>query len=179
VLVLDSRPGRGHEESAAVLGAIIGAARESVWITNSYFAPKSSLTRLLGDAAVRGVDVRLLLPARSDVPIVRHAGHGFFAGLLRAGVAIFEYDASILHAKSVVVDDYVSVVGSTNMDYRSFHWNAECNVVVLSDGVAASMRATFENDLVGSCRVTKDAWRARPLRHKTGDRLARLLAPLL
>lgn len=179
VLVLDSRPGRGHEESAAVLGAILGAARESVWITNSYFAPKSSLTRLLGDAAARGVDVRLLLPARSDVPIVRHAGHGFFAGLLRAGVAIFEYDASILHAKSVLVDDYVSVVGSTNMDYRSFHWNAECNVVVLSDRVAASMRAAFENDLVGSYRITKAAWRARPLRHKTGDRLARLLTPLL
>ena len=179
VLVLDSRPGRGHEESAAVLGAIIGAARESVWITNSYFAPKASLTQLLGDAAARGVDVRLLLPGKSDVPIVRHAGHGFFAELLAAGIAIFEYDASILHAKSVVVDGYVSVVGSTNMDYRSFHWNAECNLVVLSEAVAARMRAAFEADVVGSYPVTADAWGARALRHKVGDRLARLLTPLL
>lgn len=178
-LVLDSRPGRGHEESAAVLGAIIGAARESVWITNSYFAPKSSLTRLLGDAAARGVDVRLLLPGRSDVPIVRHAGHGFFAELLRAGVAIFEYEASILHAKSLVVDGYVSVVGSTNMDYRSFHWNAECNLVVLSEAVAARMRAAFESDLVASSAVTEAVWRVRPVRHRIGDRLARLLTPLL
>jgi cardiolipin synthase len=179
VLVLDSRPGRGHEESAAALGAIIGAARESVWITNSYFAPKSSLTRLLGDAAARGVDVRLLLPGKSDVPIVRHAGHGFFAGLLRRGVAIFEYDASILHAKSVVADGYVSVVGSTNMDYRSFHWNAECNLVVLSDAVAAKMQAAFAADLLVSSPVTEAAWRRRSMRHKLGDRLARALTPLL
>jgi cardiolipin synthase len=179
VLVLDSRPGRGHEESAAVLGAIIGAARESVWITNSYFAPKSSLTQLLGDAAARGVDVRLLLPGKSDVPIVRHAGHGFFAELLHAGVAIFEYEASILHAKSVVVDGYVSVVGSTNMDYRSFHWNAECNLVVLSDAVAARMQEAFEQDLVGAYPVSAAAWLARPLRHRIGDRLARWLTPLL
>lgn len=179
VLVLDSRPGRGHEESAAVLGAIIGAARASVWITNSYFAPKSSLTQLLGDAAARGVDVRLLLPGKSDVPIVRHAGHGFFAELLRAGVAIFEYDASILHAKSVVVDGHVSVVGSTNMDYRSFHWNAECNLVVLSDAVAARMQEAFAQDLAGASPVTAAAWRTRPLRHRIGDRLARWLTPLL
>ena len=179
VLVLDSRPGRGHEESAAVLGAIIGAAHTSVWITNSYFAPKSSLTRLLGDAAARGVDVRLLLPGRSDVPLVRHAGHGFFADLLAAGVAIFEYGASILHAKSVVVDGYVSVVGSTNMDYRSFHWNAECNLVVLSDAVAARMQEAFTTDLAVSTRIDAEAWRARPLRHRAGDRLARWLTPLL
>lgn len=178
-LVLDSRPGRGHEESAAVLGAIIGAARESLWITNSYFAPKAALTKLLGDAAARGVDVRLLLPARSDVPIVRHAGHGFFAGLLARGVAIYEYEASILHAKSLVADRYVSVIGSTNMDYRSFHWNAECNLVVLSDDVAARMRDAFEADLARSRRITAEEWRARPLRHKVGDGLARCLTPLL
>jgi len=179
VLVLDSRPGRGHEESAAVLAAIIAAARRYVWITNSYFAPKSALIQLLGDAAARGVDVRLLLPGTSDVPIVRHAGHGFYAGLLRRGVAIFEYQASILHAKSVVVDDYVSVVGSTNMDYRSFHWNAECNLVVLSHEVAARMRDSFTSDLERSRAIAAASWRARPLLHRFGDALARCLTPLL
>lgn len=123
--------------------------------------------------------MRLLLPGRSDVPLVRHAGHGFFADLLAAGVAIFEYGASILHAKSVVVDGYVSVVGSTNMDYRSFHWNAECNLVVLSEAVAARMEGAFTSDLATSSKIDADEWRARPLRHRVGDRLARALTPLL
>lgn len=178
-LVLDSRPGRGHEESAAALGAIIGAARDYVWITNSYFAPKAALSRLLGDAAARGVDVRLLLPGRSDVPIVRHAGHGFFSGLLDRGVRIWEYEASILHAKSLVVDDHVSVIGSTNMDYRSFHWNAECNLLVLSREVALRMRRAFDEDLERSREILAPDWRARPLPHRCGDGLARLLTPLL
>jgi cardiolipin synthase len=179
VLVLDSRPGRGHEESASVLAALIGAARRYVWITNSYFAPKAGLATLLGEAADRGVDVRLLLPGKSDVPLVRHAGHGFFAGLLRRGIAIDEYGASILHAKSLVVDDYVSVIGSTNMDYRSFHWNAECNLVILSDAVAAQMCASFAADLRRSRRVDAEEWRARPFAHRLGDQLARCLTPLL
>src|SRR5690606_340705 len=81
-LVLDSRPGRGFAETASVLAAIVGASRERLWVTNSYFAPRRSAIDVLGRAAQRGVDVRLLLPGISDVPIVRHAGHGFFAGLL-------------------------------------------------------------------------------------------------
>ncbi|MEW6270120.1 MAG: phospholipase D-like domain-containing protein [Thermodesulfobacteriota bacterium] len=178
-LVLDSRPGRGHAESAAVLAAIIGSARRYVWITNSYFAPKAALMDLLGDAAGRGVDVRLLLPGRSDVPIVRHAGHGFFAGLLRRGVRVFEYDASILHAKSLVADDYVSVVGSTNMDYRSFHWNAECNLVLLDHATAARLRAAFHADLERSREIVLPGWRRRRLLHRVGDGLARCLTPLL
>jgi cardiolipin synthase len=178
-LVLDSRPGRGHEESAAVLAAILGAARRYVWITNSYFAPKAGLTRLLGDAAGRGVDVRLLLPGTSDVPLVRHAGHGFFAALLARGVRIFEYDGSILHAKSLVADDYVSVVGSTNMDYRSFHWNAECNLVVLDEATAARLHASFVDDLELSRQILGPEWRRRPLLHRCGDGLARCLTPVL
>ena len=90
-LVLDSRPGRGDAETAAVLAAIVGASRRRLWITNSYFAPRRNAIKLLGGAAQRGVDVRLLLPGISDVPIVRHSGHGYFTELLGSGVRIFEY----------------------------------------------------------------------------------------
>lgn len=179
VLVLDSRPGRGHRESASVLAAIIGAARRYVWITNSYFAPKMGMVRLLGDAASRGVEVRLLLPGKSDVPIVRHAGHGFFAGCLRRGIAIDEYQASILHAKSLVADDYVSVIGSTNMDYRSFHWNAECNLLALDEATAGRLRTAFEDDLRLSRPIRLEEWRSRPVLHRVGDALARCLTPVL
>ena len=82
VMVLDSRPGRGARETAAAFSAIVGAARRRLWITAAYFAPRPRVVRILGAAARRGVDVRLLVPGRSDVRLVRHAGHGFFSGLL-------------------------------------------------------------------------------------------------
>lgn len=99
VLVLDSRPNRGYAEAASILTAIVTAARERVWITNAYFAPRRAAVRILGEAARRGVDVRLLLPGVTDVPLVRHAGHGSYRALLDRGVRIFEYQpAGILWA---------------------------------------------------------------------------------
>lgn len=178
-LVLDSRPGRGFAETASVLAAIVGASRERLWVTNSYFAPRRSAIDVLGRAAQRGVDVRLLLPGISDVPIVRHAGHGFFAGLLASGVRIFEYQPAILHAKTVVADDYATVVGSSNLDFRSFHFNAECNVVVFDEATTRSMASAFEADLSKSIEIRADHWKQRPLLHRIGDSLAKCLSPLL
>jgi len=179
VLVLDARPLRGNREAAAALVAIAAAARERLWITNAYFAPGHTAVRVLAAAAGRGVDVRLLLPGRSDVPIVRHAGHGYFADLLGRGVRIFEYAAAVLHAKSLVADGYLAVVGSTNLDFRSFLFNAECNLVVLDAPFAARLEADFAADLASSAEITLPAWSRRPVPHRAGDRLARLLSPLL
>jgi cardiolipin synthase len=177
-LVLDSRPGRGHGETASVLAALVGASRKRLWITNSYFAPNRTAIRLLEDAAQRGVDVRLLLQGRSDMPFVRHAGHGNFPGLLASGVRIFEYQSAILHAKTLVADDYVSVVGSSNLDFRSFYFNAECNVLILDEATGRTMAKTFEDDLGQSLEMRLDAWNQRPLAHRFGDALARCLSPL-
>jgi len=179
VLVLDSRPWRGHRESAAVLAAIIGAARQSVFITNAYFAPRWIAIRILADAARRGVDVRLPLPALSDVPLVRHAGHGYFDALLTEGVRIFEYGAAVLHAKSLVADRWVSVVGSTNLDFRSFRFNAECNLVILEEATGRAMTASFEEDLTRSVQIRRETWAKRSRLHRWGDALARRLSPLL
>ncbi len=179
ILVLDSSPGRGHEETAAVLSAMSGAAKRTFWLTNAYFAPREGALPLLARAASRGVDVRLLLPGRSDVPIVRHAGHGVFRLLLESGVKIFEYEASILHAKTVVVDGYASMIGSTNMDFRSFHFNAECNIIALDAEVATTLEAQFEVDLSNAREITRDDWKKRTLLHKVGDACARILSPAL
>ena len=179
VLVLDSRPGRGHEETASVLAAIVGAARERVWITNAYFAPKTRAVRVLAEAVRRGVDVRLLLPGRTDVPLVRHAGHGYFRALLRLGVRVFEYGAAILHAKSLVADDFVSVVGSTNLDFRSFHFNAEANLVILDAPTGRTFADAFRDDLTRSVEISVEHWTRRSTLHRVGDNLARRLGPLL
>lgn len=179
IVVLDSRPGRGYAETASVLAAIVGASRQRLWVTNSYFAPRRNAIEVLGRAAQRGVDVRLLLPGISDVPLVRHAGHGSFAELLASGVRIFEYQPAILHAKTLVADDFVTVVGSSNLDFRSFHFNAECNVLLLDAETARTMTSTFEADLAGSVEIQPGQWRKRPMAHRLGDAIARCLSPLL
>lgn len=177
--LLDSRPGRGHIESAAVLGAIVGGARQRLWITNSYFAPRRAVVGLLGGAVRRGVDVRLLLPGPTDVPLVRHAGHGLYGRLLRRGVRLWEYQPSVLHAKTLVADDFVAVVGSSNLDYRSFRFNAECNLVMLGDQPARALVDAFEDDLARSSEIDYGSWQRRSPWHRLGDRLARSLAPIL
>ncbi|HEX3128289.1 MAG TPA: phospholipase D-like domain-containing protein [Thermoanaerobaculia bacterium] len=179
ILVLDSRPSRGSAESASAMAAIVGAARERVWLTNAYFAPGWAAVRILGDAAQRGVDVRLLLPGKTDVPIVRRAAHGYYDRLLARGVRIFEYQTSILHAKSLTADGYVTLVGSTNLDFRSFLFNAECDLLMLDETVARRAEEAFEDDRLGAVEIHRTLWRRRTFLEKTGDRFARMLAPVL
>jgi cardiolipin synthase len=179
VLVLDSRPGRGHGETASVLAAIVAAARKRLWITNAYFAPRRRAVEILGEAVRRGVDVRILLPGLSDVPLVRHAGHGHYAALLESGVRIFEYQTAVLHAKSATADDFLSVAGSTNLDFRSFHFNAECNLVMLDPETARTFSEAFEADLSRSVEITPALWTRRSFLHRAGDAFARCLGPFL
>ena len=179
VLVLDSRPGRGHRETAAVLAAIVAAARESFWLTNAYFAPGRTLVAILGFAASRGLDVRLLLPGQTDAPVVRHAGHGWYSRLLDRGVRIFEYQRALLHAKTVVADRHVSVIGSSNLDFRSFRFNAEINAVIFDDGIGGELAEAFEQDMADSREIEREAWRARSGRDRLIDRLAGILTPFL
>ena len=123
--------------------------------------------------------MRLLLPGTSDVPLVRHAGHGVFRYLLERGVRIFEYDASILHAKTVVVDGFASMIGSTNMDFRSFHFNAECNIVTLDAGRRRALERQFAVDLERPARSRQPTGTGAPILHKLGDACARALSPAL
>jgi cardiolipin synthase len=179
VLVLDSRPKRGQAESAAVMAAVAAAARRSLWITNAYFAPGRRAVEVLGEAAERGVDVRLLLPGKTDVPIARRAGHGYYGALLERGVRIFEYQPAILHAKTLVADGRVSLVGSTNLDFRSFLFNAECDLLMMDAPTGALMEQAFLKDLEQSTEIFLPDWRRRSWVTKAGDRVARWLSPLL
>jgi len=146
ILVLDARHRRCYRETAAAMAAVFGAARRTVWVSNAYFAPGPQAIRLFAQTARRGVDVRLLLQGKSDSPLVRHAGHGNFSELLRSGVRIFEYQRSVLHAKCMVADEFASVVGSTNLDFRSFVFNAECNLLVLDGDLGRRMADQFRRD---------------------------------
>lgn len=173
-VVLDPRPQRGQREMLTVLVALVAAARERLWITTPYFAPPTRALRLLTSAARRGVDVRVLLPGpRTDVPLARHAAHGAYAMLLAQGVRVYEYQRATLHAKTLVVDGHASLIGSSNLDFRSFWLNAECNVLLFDDVCGRALEAIYRADLDGSLEITAAMWRERRLSHRLLDRVAR------
>lgn len=172
VMVLDSRPGRGQPETIAVLSALWGAARTRLWVTTPYFAPPIGALDVLSSAVKRGVDVRLLLPAKTDVALIRHAAHGTYNKLLKAGVRIFEYEAAVLHAKTMVVDGQIGVVGSANLDFRSLWLNAECNLLLFDNETAAALEQAFEKDLETSKEITLAQWKKRGLKHRLFDAMA-------
>lgn len=175
IIVLDPRPGRAQRETLAIMAALVGGARERLYITTPYFAPPTRALRLIARAARQGVDVRLLLPARSDVAIMRHAAHGAYSYLLKRGVRIFEYTAAVLHAKTLVVDGHAGMVGSSNLDFRSFWLNAECNVLLFDNDCGAALEQAFFEDLRESTEITEQPWSKRTLRHAMLDGLARSL----
>jgi cardiolipin synthase len=179
VLVVDTRAGRGQREKQSLLAALVSAARRRVFVTNAYFAPGRFTVDLLGAAARRRADVRLLVPGRTDVPLLRHAGHGYYADLLRRGVRVFEYEAATLHAKTVVVDDYLSLVGSSNLDARSFHYNAECNALVLDEDTGRTLADAFLRDLEAAREIRLEEWKRRGFLHRLADTGARRLTPFL
>ena len=172
VMVLDSRPGRGQPETIAVLSALWGAARTRLWVTTPYFAPPIGALDVLSDAVKRGVDVRLLLPGKTDMALIRHAAHGTYRKLLEAGVRIFEYQPAVLHAKTMVVDGQVGVVGSANLDFRSLWLNAECNLLLFDRQTAGALEQAFEKDLEQSAEVQLAEWKKRTIKHRLLDALA-------
>jgi cardiolipin synthase len=147
-------------------------AERRIFIANSYFVPDGRVLRALSRAARRGVDVRIIVPGQSDVDIVRHASRAVWGRLLRAGVRIFEWDESVLHAKTAVVDGLWSTIGTFNFDYMSLRMNLEVNVSVLDTRFAAGLEASFLRDFDQCREVSLVDFRFRPL----GQRLLEYLA---
>jgi cardiolipin synthase len=179
IMVQDAIRGRGHHEMVAVLAALLGAVRERVWMTTAYFVPGRRGAEVIASVARRGIDVRLLVPGHTDVSLARHAGHAHFRPLLDAGVRVYEYQPAILHAKTLVADGRVSIVGSANMDLRSYRFNAECNLVLFDESVGSALEDQFRADIEASREILPAEWNRRPLRHRILDGGANLLGPLL
>jgi cardiolipin synthase len=172
VRVIASKPGGDYEVYKAYVLAM-QQAKTSIHITNSYFVPDKQLIEALTDAAKRGIDVKLVFPAVSDASLVMHAGRSFYTELLASGVRIFELQASVLHAKTAVIDGYWSTVGSTNLDMRSFLHNSEVNLIALDQGFGSVMENAFNEDLKNSIEVTPGKWAERPLSDQLREWFAR------
>jgi cardiolipin synthase len=174
VRAVASSPDEDYNQMYVTLLSAINSAETYVYITNAYFIPDSKLLAALEQAATRGVDVRLLLPSKSDSNLVFYASHSFYDQLLAAGVKIYERKDALLHAKTALVDGVWSTVGSTNLDWLSRDLNQEVNAVVLGQEFGAQMKAMFEKDMASSAFITLENWRKRPI----GVRLKELGARL-
>jgi cardiolipin synthase A/B len=139
----------------------ISRTRSRIWITNAYFVPIASILRYLKKAARRGVDVRILLPGTSDVFFIPWASAVFYLSLQRAGVRIYEYRDGMLHAKIMMLDDWITV-GSSNIDYMSFFRNLEAEVVVTLPATKKTIQDQFLNDLKHAEELTIDNYPQRP-----------------
>ena len=178
-LVASGPDGRSGEAVHRVYFAAIASAHRRVWVTTPYFVPDPAVRMALQTAALRGVDVRLLLPARSNHRVTFHAGRSYYDELLEAGVRIFEYVPGMIHAKTMIVDDDFATVGSANFDVRSFRLNFEL-VAVLWDGESVGALAELvERELAHGRALTLSAWRRRPWRMHVVEGAGRLFAPLL
>ena len=174
VRAIGSSPEEPFSLIYATLLSAIGSAETSVSITNAYFVPDPQLLAALSTAAQRGVSVKLILPAQTDSWLVFHAGRGYYAQLLRAGVKIYQRRGVILHSKTALVDGVWATVGSTNLDWRSFLHNHELNAVVLGAEFGSQVQAMFDKDLASSDEITLEQWEKRALDARVKELFARI-----
>ncbi|MBA4371398.1 MAG: hypothetical protein C0402_00905 [Thermodesulfovibrio sp.] len=163
VLPIFTHSSRSRRWMRKLLYYSINNASESICLTTAYFTPSRRMIEVLGNAVGRGVDVRLLLPGKSDISSAHYAGRAFFSRLLKAGVRIFNYQGEILHAKTAVFDRTWSVVGSANLDFQSLRRNDEGNIGISGSEFGNLMTAIFEEDLKKSEEIILGSWQARPV----------------
>jgi cardiolipin synthase len=163
VSVVGSTPGETNRIPFIVYVSAISFAAHSIHMTNSYFIPDDQIVKALTDAAERGVDVKIILPGISDSWVALHAQRYHYSVLLKSGVKIYEHTTSLLHAKTAVIDQVWSTVGSTNMDFLSLLNNDEVNAVILNREFAVEMEKMFAGDLENSSQIHWREWKKRPL----------------
>lgn len=157
---------KGRKRMRKLLYYCINSSKRSIYFTTAYFVPSRMMLKSLEDAVKCGVNVKLLVPGKSDVLAAYYAGRAFFTRLLKAGVEIYYYQGEILHAKTAVFDCCFSIVGSANLDFQSLRRNDEGNVGILDEGFGRLMEQVFFEDLKHSERIDIEKWVKRPFWEK-------------
>ena len=154
IMVVSGGPHHSRSLIRSSFRMAIGGASKSVKIITPYFVPGPLIVRSMLKAAKRGVLVQLLLPAISDVPIVKVAGRAYLSALLKGGIEIYEREGTMLHAKAMLIDDCWATIGSANLDQRSFHRNYEVNIIIDSPDFGEQLNGMFAEEMEKCRRVT-------------------------
>ncbi|MFD1715296.1 cardiolipin synthase [Amnibacterium flavum] len=177
--IVPSGPGFDGENNLRLFDALLYYAQERIIITSPYFVPDDSMLMAITTAVQRGIEVQLFVSEIGDQALVYHAQRSYYEELLKAGVVIWMYEAPyILHAKHFTIDDDVAVMGSSNMDIRSFLLNMEVSLMVRGRSFVRDMRAVEQGYRERSRQLTLEEWEKQPLRSEVLDNLARLTSAL-
>lgn len=179
VQIVQSGPNMNEEAIHDSVYALLTAARHRIWITTPYFIPSTAIAMALKDAAANGVDVRLVVPYTPDTWLVHLATLSYVETMLQIGVRVWRYRKGFIHAKTMIVDDMVGVVGSANMDLRSYFSNFEINAHLYDPQTIKRLEQDYLEDLEGSEELDLKTFMQRPRSQKTKEALARILSPLL
>ena len=169
-------------DQPAVLFSILHAinlAKKEILITTPYFIPGDTILDALKIAALSGIDVKLLVPAVGDSRLVNAASRSYYGELLLAGVEVYLYKKGFVHAKTMVTDGSLSIIGTANMDMRSFELNFEVNVIVYDEKVSHKLRSIFFEDLNDAGKIDAKKWNMRPAYKQLPEKLARLFSPVM
>jgi cardiolipin synthase A/B len=177
--LIPSGPGYGRENGQEFIVALLYAARRRVVLTTPYFVPDEPVLQAISSATRRDVEVHLVVSAHANQPFTQLAQQSFYDTLFECGVAIHLYEPHFLHAKHLTVDDDIALLGSTNIDIRSFALNAEINLVVYDAGVVSRIKEIQQRYFAHSRRLSAEAWKCRPLTRKLLQNSARLADSLL
>lgn len=161
----------GRRKMRKLLYYSINHAYKSIFLTTAYFTPSKRMLHVLSEAVKRGVDVKLLLPGKSDISAAHYAGRAFFTRLLKEGIEIYNYHGEILHAKTAVFDGIWSVIGSANLDFQSLRRNDEGNVGIIDRAFGLQMENLFFEDISRSEKITLENWSQRPCLEKLKERI--------
>ena len=179
VQTVTSSPDTDWESIMQGIFSVLTRSKRYVYIQTPYFLPNESLLTALQTAALSGVDVRLMLPEKSDTWVALKGMHSYFTEIMEAGVKVYLYKDGFLHAKTIVADDIVSTVGSTNLDYRSFELNFEVNAFIYSQNFSKQMKDVFLKDQENCKKIDLNEWINRPRLVRWSESICRLFGPVL
>lgn len=157
----------------------ISSAQKSIFIQTPYFLPTDALLHALEAAALSKVDVRIMIPRKSDSRLLRYASYSYVTQCLKSSIKVYLYEPGMLHAKTMIIDDNFVTAGSANFDFRSFENNFESNLLIYDPAVNRAMRDLFFEDLEDCTKVTFNQWKQRPGIQRATESIVRLFAPIL
>ena len=157
----------------------ISSAKRSIYIQTPYFLPTDTLLNALEAAALAKIDVRIMIPRKTDSRLLQLATFSYVTRCLRAGIKVYTFEPGMLHAKSMIIDDTFTTAGSTNFDFRSFENNFEANLLIYDREVNSRMREIFFNDLKQCTKLKYSEWKKRPRPQRALESVIRLFAPIL
>ena len=174
-----SGPTDNWENIELLFNKAISSAKKSIYIQTPYFLPTNSLMQALQTAALSKIDVRIMIPKKSDSKILTLSSYSYIEKCLLSGIKIYLYDAGMLHSKNMIVDNELVTTGSANFDFRSFEHNFESNIIIYDKGINHQMKDIFFHDMNDCKKITLHSWQQRPKIQKFIESIIRLLSPIL